>query len=63
MGMMTKTTLVDRALVRLSGEDVRGFLQGLVTNDVLGPLPVWAGLLTLPFQGAGQLRPVLALAQ
>ena len=46
MGMMTKTTLVDRVLVRLSGEDVRGFLQGLVTNDVLGPLPVWAGLLT-----------------
>ncbi len=46
MGMMTKTTLVDRALVRLSGDDVRAFLQGLVTNDVLGPLPVWAGLLT-----------------
>lgn len=41
-----KTTLVDRALVRLSGDGVRGFLQGLVTNDVLGPLPVWAGLLT-----------------
>lgn len=41
-----KTTLVDRALLRLSGEDVRGFLQGLVTNDVLGELPVWAGLLT-----------------
>ena len=31
---------------RLSGEDVRGFLQGLVTSDVAGPLPVWAGLLT-----------------
>lgn len=46
MGMMTKTTLIDRALIRLSGEDVRGFLQGLVTNDVLGELPVWAGLLT-----------------
>ena len=46
MGMMTKTTLIDRALIRLSGEDVRGFLQGLVTNDVLGDLPVWAGLLT-----------------
>jgi folate-binding protein YgfZ len=46
MGMMTKTTLADRAVIRLSGEDVRGFLQGLVTNDVLGPLPVWAGLLT-----------------
>ncbi len=43
---MPKTTLVDRAVIRLSGEDVRGFLQGLVTNDVLGPLPVWAGLLT-----------------
>lgn len=46
MGMMTKTTLVDRVVIRLSGDDVRGFLQGLVTNDVLGPLPVWAGLLT-----------------
>ena len=43
---MTATTLTDRAIVRLSGEDVRGFLQGLVTNDVAGPLPVWAGLLT-----------------
>jgi folate-binding protein YgfZ len=40
------TTLADRALVRLSGEDVRGFLQGLVTNHVTGPLPVWAALLT-----------------
>jgi hypothetical protein len=43
---MSATTLTDRAVVRLSGEDVRGFLQGLVTNDVAGPLPVWAGLLT-----------------
>ena len=43
---MTTTTLADRAVLRLSGEDVRGFLQGLVTNDVTGPLPVWAGLLT-----------------
>jgi len=25
---------------------VRGFLQGLVTSDVTGKLPVWAGLLT-----------------
>jgi tRNA-modifying protein YgfZ len=40
------TTLIDRAVIRLSGEDVRGFLQGLVTNDVAGPLPVYAGLLT-----------------
>ncbi|MGP7796937.1 CAF17-like 4Fe-4S cluster assembly/insertion protein YgfZ [Sphingomonas sp. CLY1604] len=43
---MTATTLIDRAIVRLSGEDVRGFLQGLLTNDVGGPLPVWAALLT-----------------
>ncbi|CAM3176322.1 Aminomethyltransferase folate-binding domain-containing protein [Sphingomonas antarctica] len=40
------TRLADRALIRLSGDDVRGFLQGLVTNDVARPLPVWAGLLT-----------------
>jgi folate-binding protein YgfZ len=40
------TRLAGRALIRLSGEDVRGFLQGLVTNDVSGDLPVWAGLLT-----------------
>ena len=43
---MAATTLADRAIVRLSGEDVRGFLQGLVTNDVMGELPLWAGLLT-----------------
>jgi tRNA-modifying protein YgfZ len=46
---MAATTLTDRALLRLSGEDVRGFLQGLVTHDtaLLGPdRPLWAGLLT-----------------
>jgi len=43
---MPATTLTDRAIVRLSGEDVRGFLNGLVTQEVAGPLPVWAGLLT-----------------
>jgi folate-binding protein YgfZ len=43
---MAATTLTDRAIVRLSGEDVQGFLQGLVTSDVAGELPVWAGLLT-----------------
>ena len=45
-GSWPATTLTDRAVVRLSGEDVRGFLQGLVTSDVAGALPVWAGLLT-----------------
>ena len=46
---MAATTLIDRALIRVSGEDVRGFLQGLVTNDLdlLGAdRPLWAGLLT-----------------
>jgi folate-binding protein YgfZ len=43
---MPATTLIDRAVVRLGGEDVRDFLQGLVTQDVAGELPVWAGLLT-----------------
>jgi folate-binding protein YgfZ len=43
---MPATTLIDRVVIRLSGEDARGFLQGLVTQDVAGELPVWAGLLT-----------------
>ena len=46
---MPATTLTDRALIRLAGEDVRGFLQGLVTNDtsLLAPdRPLWAGLLS-----------------
>jgi folate-binding protein YgfZ len=43
---MDATTLADRAIIRLSGENVRDFLQGLVTNDVNGALPAWAGLLT-----------------
>jgi hypothetical protein len=46
---MPATTLADRALLRLSGEDVRGFLQGLVTNDVQllsEESPLWAGLLS-----------------
>jgi folate-binding protein YgfZ len=43
---MAATTLTDRSVVRLSGGGVRDFLQGLVTSDVAGALPVWAGLLT-----------------
>ncbi|MFA7584992.1 MAG: folate-binding protein [Novosphingobium sp.] len=47
---MTATRLLARAILRLSptdgSENVREFLQGLVTNDVQGPLPVWAALLT-----------------
>ena len=46
---MAGTTLVDRSLIRLSGDDVRGFLQGLVTNDMAklaAGTPLWAGLLT-----------------
>ena len=46
---MTATRLNDRAVIRLTssdGEDVAAFLQGLVTNDVMGDLPVYAALLT-----------------
>ncbi|QFT77279.1 folate-binding protein YgfZ [Erythrobacter sp. THAF29] len=47
---MTAKRLASRAIVRLSprdeGEDVRAFLQGLVTNDVSGNLPVYAALLS-----------------
>jgi len=46
---MTATLLASRAIVRISplddSEDVTDYLQGLVTNDVKGTLPVWAGLL------------------
>lgn len=51
--MMTDTHLADRAVIRISpaedGEDIRDFLQGLVTHDtrLLGAIePLWAGLLT-----------------
>lgn len=43
---MNATTLTDRALLRISGEGVRGFLQGLVTADTTGPLPAWSALLS-----------------
>ncbi len=47
---MSSPRLFDRAVIRLSptevGEDVRGFLQGLVTQDTAAELPLWAGLLT-----------------
>ena len=47
---MTATCLANRAVIRLSpqdeAEDVRAFLQGLVTNDVAGALPCWAALLS-----------------
>jgi len=43
------TWLSERALLRIHGEDVRGFLQGLVTQDmklVAPGAPQWAALLT-----------------
>ncbi len=43
------TMLADRALLRLAGEDVAGFLQGLVTNDIAllaTGTPLWTALLT-----------------
>ena len=47
---MTATRLMNRAVIRLSTDDaeenVASFLQGLVTNDIAGTLPAYAGLLT-----------------
>lgn len=47
---MRNTRLFDRHVVRLSptenGEDVRQFLQGLVTQDTAAVMPLWAGLLS-----------------
>ncbi|MBB4640993.1 CAF17-like 4Fe-4S cluster assembly/insertion protein YgfZ [Rhizorhapis suberifaciens] len=46
---MSETTLIDRAIIRLSGDEVRPFLQGLLTQDVLTLKegePRWSGLLT-----------------
>ncbi|MES2337804.1 MAG: folate-binding protein [Pseudomonadota bacterium] len=43
------TWLADRSVLRVAGDDVRGFLQGLVTQDmstVTPDAPRWAGLLT-----------------
>ena len=47
---MMATQLTERAVIRLApldeSEDVAAFLQGLVTNDVMGPLPCYAALLS-----------------
>lgn len=47
---MSATLLKNRSVIRLRAdepsEDVRGFLQGLITNDVTGELPVYAALLS-----------------
>ena len=47
---MSATHLKSREIIRMRAddpnEDVRGFLQGLVTNDVSGELPVYAALLS-----------------
>ncbi|KKW90014.1 CAF17-like 4Fe-4S cluster assembly/insertion protein YgfZ [Sphingobium chungbukense] len=46
---MTGTTLSDRAILRISGDDAKPFLQGLLTRDVLGlkaDEPRWTALLT-----------------
>lgn len=47
---MTGTRLFSRAIIRISptapAERAAAFLQGLVTNDVAGPLPCYAALLS-----------------
>lgn len=42
----TATRLFERGIIRLSGDDPTGFLQGLVTSDLTGALPVWTALLS-----------------
>ncbi len=62
--MSTATRLASRGLIRLSGQDVAGFLQGLVTNDIAllaEGRPIWAGLLTA--QGKAQWDFILWPAQ
>lgn len=47
--LLPSTLLADRALIRIAGEDARGFLQGLVTQDMAAvrpDAPAWAGLLS-----------------
>lgn len=49
MAETTPTMLADRALIRVAGDDARGFLQGLLTQDVVtldAAGPRWTGLLT-----------------
>ena len=47
---MPNPRLFDRSVIRLSlteaDEDVRGFLQGLVTQDTAAEMPLWSGLLS-----------------
>jgi folate-binding protein YgfZ len=47
---MPNPRLFDRSVIRLSatetGDDVRDFLQGLVTQDTASAMPSWAGLLS-----------------
>lgn len=49
-GGMTATRLANRVIIRLTpledSEDVAGFLQALLTNDVTGTLPAYAALLS-----------------
>jgi folate-binding protein YgfZ len=50
LAVVAQQRLFSRAVVRVApaeaGEDATQFLQGLVTNDVTGALPAYAGLLT-----------------
>ncbi|WP_222873700.1 hypothetical protein [Hankyongella ginsenosidimutans] len=43
---MTELMLPSRAVVQIASPDARTWLQGLVTQDVTGPAPLYAGLLS-----------------
>ena len=54
---MPTAHLTDRAVLRIGGDEARDFLQGLLTSDVTGAFPVYAGLLTA--QGKHQFDMIL----
>ena len=43
---MPTTQLTDRAVLSIAGAEARDFLQAMLTNDISGALPAYAGLLS-----------------
>src|ERR1700744_3890378 len=52
---MEAAFLDDRAVIALSGPEARPFLQGLVTNDVVGGLAPGSGLYTALLTPQGKI--------
>src|SRR5579862_3800237 len=52
---MDPAFLDDRAVIAISGPEARGFLQGLVTNDIVGGLAPGVGLYTALLSPQGKI--------